>query len=419
MAAGRREKQAEDDLFDWFTISYRSIYTVLGAIVLLGGGFGIYWWLTHQPPVVTVETPAPTATSARFTTIEGSVKVKPVGQFDWFSGDRSMVLRKGDLVRTGTGSAAEIQFFDGTVVHVRPDSLITIEETTEDPSSKARKVAWFISSGGATFQTARKNVPGSETKVSTPTVQGTVGELTSAEVRVAEAGDSDFRLFKGSGQVTTKSGQTVALARNEAIKVDASGRAGEKVALPGVPRLLAPSHQAEITYPNAANATTALVWEPVQRAVAYHVMLDYSAYFNRPMVDRRNIADTSVHLTSLSTGKYYWRVAAIDRNGEEGAFSDFARFTVATAGAGGAGDGPPPPLVIQTLEVRQSILQLKGRTEPGASLTVNGQRVDVEADGSFNDFITLEKPGKQDVVVRATGLNGGVREVKRPVVVGF
>lgn len=418
MPAGRKGKQAEDELFDWFTITYRSIYTVVGAIVLLGGGFGVYWWLTHQPPPVIVETPSPTATSARFTTIEGSVKVKPVQQFDWFSADRSMVLRKGDLVRTGSGSAAEIQFFDGTVVHVRPDSLITIEETTEDPSSKARKVAWFISSGGATFQTARKNVPGSSTEVATPTVRGSVGEMSKAEVNVAEAGDSDFRLFQGSGQVTTKSGQTLALGNNEAVKVDASGKAAAKVTLPGVPVLLAPSHQAEITYPNAAQATTLLVWKGVTDATAYHVMLDYSAYFNRPLVDRKGIRDSSVELRGLDVGKYYWRVAAIDRNGEEGSFSDFARFTVASAGGSGTGEGPPPPLILQSLEVRQNILQVKGKTEPGASLTVNGQRLDVEVDGSFNDFITLE-PGKQVVVVRATGLNGGVREVKRPVVVGF
>ena len=50
-----------------------------------------------------------------------------------------MVLRKSDLVRTGPGAAAEITFFDGTVVHVRPDSLITIEETSEDPSTKRRR----------------------------------------------------------------------------------------------------------------------------------------------------------------------------------------------------------------------------------------------------------------------------------------
>ena len=70
--------------------------------------------------------------------------------------------------------------------------------------------------------------------------------------------------------------------------------------------------------------------------------------------------------------------------------------------------------------MRTNILQVKGRTEPGATVTVNGQRVDVQAaTARFNDFITLEKAGRQVVVIRATGLNGGVNEQKRPVVVGY
>jgi hypothetical protein len=87
-------------------------------------------------------------------------------------------------------------------------------------------------------------------------------------------------------------------------------------------------------------------------------------------------------------------------------------------GQGVAGDGPPPPLLIESVDVRTNILQVKGRTEPGASVTVNGQPVDVQADGSFNEFITLDKPGAQVVLIRATGLQGGVAEVRRRVVVG-
>jgi hypothetical protein len=183
-----------------------------------------------------------------------------------------------------------------------------------------------------------------------------------------------------------------------------------------VPTLLAPPHQAEITYPDPSRAITMLAWNPVPSAAAYHVMLDYSAYFNRPIVDSR-FSGSSVQLR-LDTGKYYWRVAAVDKNGIEGAFSEFARFAVVRRGGGGATGGPPPPLVLQELELRTNILQVKGRTEPGATVTVNGQRVDVQVDGTFNEFITLDKPGRQFVVVRATGLAGGVNEQRRPVVVG-
>ena len=414
-----RRPQAEDDLLDWFTITYRSIYVAVGVLVLLAAG-GLYWYFRSNATVTaTPEPPPSTATTAHFTSIEGGVKVKTVGTFEWVSADKNMVLRKSDLVRTSSGAAAEITFFDGTVVHVRPDSLITIEETSEDPSTKARKVGWHISSGEVNFQTVRKNVPESATEVSTPTVKGTVGEMSAGAFKVAESGDSEIRLFQGSGRMQTKGGQTVELAASEAFKVDAGGKAGAKVALPPVPALMAPPHQAEITYPDPARATTLLAWKPVLGAVSYHLMLDYSAYFNRPLVDRKGIRDSQQELRGLEPGKYYWRVAAADKEGEEGNFSDFARFTVSRPSAGSGGDGPPPPLAIESVDVRTNILQVKGKTEPGATITVNGQRVDVDGSGSFNDFITLEKAGKQVVVIRATGLNGGVNEQRRPVVVGY
>ena len=63
---------------------------------------------------------------------------------------------------------------------------------------------------------------------------------------------------------------------------------------------------------------------------------------------------------------------------------------------------------------QENILQVKGRTEPGATVTVNGQRVEVQGDGSFNEYITLDKPGHQVVVIRATSIGGGVKEEQDP-----
>lgn len=409
-----RTPRSSDDLLDWFTVTYRTLYLIAGLVVAGGVAYYFYTRVTAQP--APRQTPPPTVTTARFNSIEGSVKVKTVGTFEWVTADKNMLLKRSDLVRTGPGSTAEIAFFDGTVVHVRPDSLITIEESSEDPSTKARKVSWHISSGEVNLQTSRKNVPGSATEVSTPTVKGTVGELAAANIKVAEAGDSDIRMFRGSGRVETKTGDKIELGSSEAVRVDSTGKAGPKVTLPETPVLLAPPYDAEISYPAPSQATTLLAWKDVSTAAGYHFQIDYSLHFNRPIVDRRGWKATAIELRGLDPGKYYWRVAAIDKDGSSGDFSAFARFAVTTSGRGGA--GPPPPLTLQSLEVRTNILQIKGRTEPGATLSVNGQRVDVQGDGSFNEFITLDKPGKQVVVIRATGINGGVREVRRPVEVG-
>lgn len=414
MAAERRPPKDSDGDVDWFTVSYKTIYIAIGALVVVAG-LTLYALRGRKSEPEKPPAPVAAATTARFTRIEGSVKVKAVGTFEWVSADGKVALRKNDLVRTGAGAAAEITFFDGTVVQVRPDSLITIEETSEDPSTKRRRVAWHVSSGEVNFQTVRPNVPGSATEVSTPTVRGTVGENAAANIRVAETGDSDIRLFRGSATTETKAGQKIELLANEALKVDAAGKAGAKVSLPATPALMYPQHQAEISYPDPAKATTLFGWKAVQAATEYHLMVDASAFFNRPFVDRRGIKDVSQEIRGLEEGKYYWRVAAIAKDGTEGAFTDFWRFSVTRPKQAAASGAAPPPLAVDLLDVRTNILQVKGRSEPGASVTVNGQRVDVQSDGSFNEFITLEQWGKQTVVIRALGLNGGVNELKHVV----
>jgi len=198
MASQRKPRRPEDDLVDWFTISYKSIYIVVLLVLAIAGGAYYHYFGKALNPNPVIDVPAPTVTTARFTSIEGNVKVKPVGVFDWYSADPSMVLRKSDLVRTGPGATAEITFFDGTVVRVRPDSLITIEDTSEDFATKRRRVAWHISSGEVNFQTGKKNVPGSATQISTPTVKTTAAELTDGGIRVEQSGDSDVKIFARS-----------------------------------------------------------------------------------------------------------------------------------------------------------------------------------------------------------------------------
>jgi hypothetical protein len=418
MASGSDRRKKSDDDLDWFTISYRTLYSAAALLVVAAAVF-LYLRYGRTPQRAAPAPAQPTSvTTARFTSLEGSVKVKAVGTFEWVSADRKMTLKKSDLVRTGPGSAAEITFFDGTVVHVRPDSLITIEETSEDPSTKQRRVAWHISSGEVNFQTVRHNVPGSATEISTPTIKGRVGENAAANIRVAEGGDSDIRLFRGNVRGETKKGQKVELNANEGLKVDAAGQAGAKVTLPPPPGLLAPQHQAEISYADSARATTLFLWKAVPQAASYRVMLDVTPSFNQPFSDQRNVKDASLEVRGLQEGRYYWRVAAVDKDGNEGAFSDFAGFTV-TKAAAAAQKAAPPPLSIDSLDVRTQILQIKGRTEPGATLTVNGQRIDVQSDGSFNEFLTLEKLGKQTILVRAVGINGGVNEQRRSVTASY
>jgi hypothetical protein len=128
--------------------------------------------------------------------------------------------------------------------------------------------------------------------------------------------------------------------------------------LSGAPTLLeapvplAPHNQAELPYGDPARTATAVSWRPVSGASAYHLMLAGGPGFSPPLVDRREIRDTTLQFRGLAAGKYYWRVAAVGPEGHEGSFSPAMDFTITrlaasarmpTAPATGEITPQPPP----------------------------------------------------------------------------
>jgi FecR protein len=399
------------DRIEWFTVRYRSLLLGGGGLLALLAVGGAVWLLVgRQPPPPAL--PETLETGARFMSIEGSVLVKPAGTLEWKGATLAMVLRQNDLVQTRGGATAGIRFADGTVFNVRPDTLMTIEESSQNLVSRQQRVSLSIQSGEANFETAARTVPG-ETTIRTPTVRATADRETKGNIQVADSGETGLRIFSGTGRAQTTAGQNIRLASNEGLHVNASGTAGEKTSLPQVPELTAPPNNTEVAYPDPSRAITLLMWNGVPSAETYRVMVDFSASFARPLVDRQGYRKTQMELRSLDTGTYYWKVAAINGNGEEGAFAGPSRFSLLKSPPSAAS---PPPLLVETLERRGNILHVRGRTAPGATLTLDGVRIEVQPDGTFNEFVTVESDAPT-VLVRSTGIDGAVALQRRPVVV--
>jgi hypothetical protein len=410
MAPDEKPPQSSGDRIEWFTVSYRTLARAGGALVLLGAlAYYLFGRSTPPPP----PPPASIEIGARFERIDGSVLVKRAGTLEWVAATRAVVLRQNDLVQTRSGASAEIHFADGMVFNVRPDSLITIEESSQNPLSRQQRTALSIESGEANFQTAARTIPGSTT-ISTPTVRTTADRETAGSIQVAESGATGLRIFRGQGEAQTKGGQRIALASNQGLNVDAGGAAGATLQLPSVPALTAPPNQTEVAYPDLAQGVTLLVWNVVPGATAYRVMVDFSPGFARPLYDRQAVRATQLELRALEAGSYYWKVAALDAAGAEGGFSDLWRFTLTKAPQSTA---PPPPLVLEAAELKGNILRVQGRTEAGSQVTLNGERLEVQPDGSFNEFVTFDGGPGATVVVRSTSPRGGASEQRRRVTV--
>jgi hypothetical protein len=396
---------------DWASLSYRTIYSVTGLVIVVVAV--VAWFILRTPtpaPTTSPKTTVESAVIARFTSLAGSVKVRQGGAPEWRDASAETLLRKGDFVRTARDSAAQVTFFDGSVMDLRPECVIEIEEASQNPKTQRPSVVSTVSLGTVNLS-AR-----SSTEVITPNFTVRQEPDSTGAIHVGTTGESQVSIFRGTGSVKTKGGQEVALGTNEQVRVSSAGQASEKVVLPSAPRLVAPVDESDLVYANPAAAATTLQWSEVKEAASYRIMVDSNPQFYRPIVDQVH-ERTSVRLRGLDVGKYYWRVAAVGKGQAEGSFSEPGRFGVSRGAATAAASGPQ--LSITMFEVRGNLLQVKGKTEAGASVAVNGEPVQVQPDGTFNEYIGLERAGRQDVKIRVVGLNGGIREDTRSVVVAF
>ena len=260
--------QAEDDLLDWFTISYRTIYVAVGlAAVVARRRLGGYYYCTRSgPPPPRPSRPVAAATTARFTSIEGSVKVKTVGTFEWVTADKSMVLRKSDLVRTGSGRGGGdplLRRHGGARAPRQPDHDRGDLRGPVDQGAQGG-LAHLLGRGelpDRPQERARQRDRGLDAQPS----RGTVGEMSAgATPRRRERRQRHPALPGRRVESRPRPARRIELGASEAVKVDAAGKAGPKVAAARrSPLLLAPPHQAEITYPDPTRATTLLAWKPV------------------------------------------------------------------------------------------------------------------------------------------------------------
>ncbi len=208
---------------------YKDPLSIIGWGIALAS-IVAYWYFFVRKPV-----PKPGQQIARLTAVEGKVKVKPNEQEAWGDARLSDQLHVGDVVQTETRAGAQISFNSGSVVSVRPDSVVYI-----GGSAEASTAAWRVQSGRVNFSTGDE-----ATEIVTPTLKTTALQNATGNIDVGEAGDTGVKIFRGQAEVETTQGQRITLSENQAVQVDAAGKAGARLELPPPPTLVAPAPKAQ------------------------------------------------------------------------------------------------------------------------------------------------------------------------------
>jgi hypothetical protein len=416
-----RQKTSHLEIY-WKTVTYRTVavYMLLVLAVVMAILYLIFpetfsGAMTKISQAIGAATPTTTeltAKQAKFVNLDGRVQVKKVNSVQWVTADYRMALDKGDLIQTGGDGAARITFADATTYTVQADTLVTVEENSVGRDSETR-VAMHISSGAVDLTTGTWDSPKSKAEVSFSNAVASVQQNSRAAVRSdPKTSEGEITVSAGAAELSTTDGrQHVEIGRWERVTVPSSGGTVVKSNVLAPPDLAQPLNLQPLIVPEPKRAPVRFEWKPVPEAVSYELRISTTAMFSR-IVEDRKLTGTSVDIAGFDQGDYYWDVLATDAEKRVSAPSDTFKFTLATQGK-----GQEMMLEVGSTELHGNVVEITGRTEPGAALIINGEQVaDIRGDGVFKYFTAPLSRGSQTIVLTGQNRRGGTA-IKRVEIV--
>ena len=339
---------------------------------------------------------------AHFTNIDGIVRVKKASSNTWVTADYSLALERNDIVQTAGQGMAKVVFADGANYTVKPDSLIVIQENSVNASQQT-KVAVQVSTGTVDLTTSNLG-RGSKSQVTVEGATATFASDSAAQVMNDPRNDEHAILLKKGGAEVTRGAQTVTMGDYEKVTFKADSKEMVKSKEIRPPFLIAPRDK-DTYQTDPKSKDVVLAWGPVEGVHAYHVKVSTSRYFNPPLqVDQDNWPNLEMKVKGLEPNKmYYWEVLSVGEGGKESTPSEINGFNLVVKGNASASI----PLELESFSQHGHVIEVKGRTEPGARVMVNGQEAIINSDGTFRHFTNPLPTGDNMITVTAQNQKGG------------
>lgn len=348
--------------------------------------------------------------AGKFFSLGGRVEIQRAGETGWEGGREQQPVFNGDFVRTGRDGEAEILFADGSLYRISPNSLLEIHNESSAESSGTVKMV-----------VGRINVytSGTPSTVTTDTAQTEINRDSRVAVDVA-ADDQETRVsaFQGSATVRGVGGNEIVLKEREAVAAKAGGTISEKQMIPAAPLPTAPRNN--VGFDVGQKQVIGLAWRGRPSDGTVHLQVGRSKNFDSTQldVDAPQLARDTVRLKLVRPGTYFWRVACRHGDSPSSEWSSPRRFRVfSSADSKILEDTTPPELTIDPPQQLGRMFIIEGSTEVGATITINGERVELGVAGKFRKTVEIFKEGWNNILIVATDPSGNRSEHRERVFV--
>ena len=326
-----------------------------------------------------------------------TVKSKRADTIVWKSTKLGMPLYDHDAVQTFEKSSATIAFDETNHIEMGENTLVVIKRMEKDRLLQDKRSFFVVVDGELRGKIMGSGVESVDLQV---TIPGAVAQIQSPQ---KNAGASDFKIkvkpdksavitvYTGSATIASAVG-TQQVDEHQGITIGPDGAFLPAGPLPDAPVPTSPSQDRAFVY-GGSPPRIQFSWMAPSKVSRYRFLLAHDPEFRQRIVDE-TVTKPSFARNALSSGDYYWKVSGLSGDFES-SYSETWHFQVRQALEPPALSVKFPPGVMY-----RSDYILRGTTEPGAEVFVNGKNVIPAADGTFSYQGTL-KQGINVIVVKA------------------
>jgi len=193
----------------FFRTRRRTIVTILVCVVLF---LCLGYWLLGTIAF---------GDAASLASLKGLVQTRGEAQPQWSPARLNQFLWHDQRIRTGSGSAARLLFFDASTAELGENTEVSILRVARRRSGEAVQIVLKTWIGKTAVRAVRFIDPSSSFRIETPT-SSTVVRGARFTVQIAEDGTTQIVLEDGTAEVEVQ-GQVVALSMGERITISPGG----------------------------------------------------------------------------------------------------------------------------------------------------------------------------------------------------
>ena len=182
------------------------------------------------------------------------------------------------------------------------------------------------------------------------------------------------------------------------------------------PKLIEPEDSKNISIDEGSNLI--FKWDKLSDAKSYNFYFSYDPLFLNPKMVNTKETMISLNITDFKESPVRWKVCGVLSKDQEGICSKVRNFHIKNLIQILQLWKTPPLLEIEEpLSPTGNLVIIKGKTDLGVNLTINGEEVTIDSSGKFMHILKFNTIGEHQIKIVAKNLSGAKKVYTKNVII--